>query len=109
MLNQFVSVYVPGTKQVNVPLTGKEKKRYTRETGRRLSVLFGGATAQKVEGYWISDGGGLVIEDITIVKSYHDKESCLALEGARAIAVWLKVALQQESVTIETNGGIEFC
>lgn len=108
MLHNFVSVYVPGTFGLSGALDPKVKAQVTSETARRLSSAFGGATAQNAEGYYVADNGELVVENVTIVKSYHDKTPAQALEIARSIADWLKVTLEQELVSIETESGLEF-
>lgn len=109
MLNNFVSVYVPGTREVNKKLTSRERADYTARVGRKLSESFGGSTATKGIGFYVSNDGTLIQESITIVKSFYDGipvES--AYDTARTIAQWLKAELTQESVTIESNEGIEF-
>lgn len=108
MLSQFVSVYVPGTKNVNQQLTARERSQYTARVASDLSKEFGGATATRGTGFYVSNDGRLISENTTIVKSYHDHSPAQALEFARSIAQWLKVELTQESVTVENNDGIEF-
>lgn len=108
MLHNFVSVYVPGTFGLSGDLDPATKAKVTSETARRLSSAFGGATATNAQGYYVADNGELVVENVTIVKSYHDLDTAGALNIARNIAQWLKDTLQQELVSIETESGLEF-
>lgn len=108
MLNRFVSIYIPGTKNVNERLTVKSQNVYARAAAAKLSSKFGGATSTNAQGYYVSDNGILIHERIIIVKSYHETPGPDALQFAESIARELKAELSQESVTVESNDGIEF-
>ena len=106
MINQYVSVYIPGTKEVNKPLCSGERIIITGEVVLKFTNNFGGCTTQDCRGAWKDSNDCIVYEDITIVKSFTDNPNALAI--AREIALSLKKHLTQESVTIESNDGIEF-
>jgi hypothetical protein len=106
MINQYVSVYVPSTKDINKPLCSGERIVITGEVVLKFTNSFGGCTTQDCRGAWKDSNDCIVYEDITIVKSFTDNPNALAI--AREIALSLKKELTQESVTIESNDGIEF-
>lgn len=108
MLKKYIAVYIPGTTNVNQPLTKKSQHAIAVNTAREFAREFGGNTITPAEGLYIDSNGNTVIERILIVKSYHDKDSAAAASFARKIAAGLKVQLTQESVTIESNAGIDF-
>lgn len=108
MLNNFVAVYIPGTRAGNIPLDADVKLFYVRKVASELSAKCGGASAFPVSGFWLSDTLGLIEESITVVKSYYDPATVNALDLARVIAGQLRDDLQQEAVTVESDAGIEF-
>ena len=108
MLKQFVSVYVPGTHDISHAIDSKKRALIVDNIARRLSSKFGGATSTSGIGYYVSNTGQLIREKITIVKSYHDHDPAAALEYTSVLARELCHELTQESVTIETNDGIDF-
>jgi hypothetical protein len=110
MLNNFVAVYVPSTNGVagKTRLTSKQQAQEVRKVATRLSSQFGGATATRGTGFYVTNAGDLIEESVVIVKSYYDSPIDSALEFARGLALEVKQALQQEAVTIETEAGIEF-
>ena len=111
MLTNFVAVYIPGTNGLpgtdKSELTPAEQNTYAQETARKLSARFGGSTSTTARGYYVADNGTLVEENIIIVKSFYATDPD-AVTFAESVASWLKSALCQELVTVETNSGIEF-
>lgn len=67
-LNHRVTIYVPSTYEGNKPARRMARKA-TAHTARVFSALFGGATATKAAGYWVSDTKGLTKETQTLVFS----------------------------------------
>ena len=108
MLNQYVSVYVPGTRDKTIPLTRANQRLIARGIAAKLSAKFGGSTSTIAEGSWQDGQGKQVVERIIIVKSYHDQIAKDALKFAESLANELKHKLSQDSVTVESNDGIEF-
>ncbi len=108
MLTKFVSIYVPSTREVNIPLTKEELKAVVNNTAAKMSSQFGGCTATAGIGYYVSNDGILVEEIVTILKSFHDNNTQDAFTFTQGLANELKVKLTQESVTVENNDGIEF-
>lgn len=107
-LGTRVALYVPGTYNVSQSLTKENADRIVGETARFLSQLFGGATSQVAYGYYVSSGGALVIEEITIVYSYTKRLSRMQRQAVFDHAEYLKRKLGQELVTVEINGKIRF-
>lgn len=110
MLSNYIAIYVPGTTQETQAITEAQHQKTVEKVGAQLSAKFGGASAYDVRGFWMSDVHGLVIDRITVVKSFYngDYTSAEVLEFARHIAQGLKDEFNQEAVTIETPEGIEF-
>lgn len=106
MLSNYVSLYIPGTRDINTPLAAKEKRELIREYAGRLSREFGGCTAIPSMGFYVSSDGKLIEEKITILKSFTDNPK--ADDIAKEYAKELKKRLSQESVTVESNSGIDF-
>jgi len=105
MLNKKVSIYVPSTYH-DGPAPENIVNYYVNDTLKRLSVMFGGATAQVVRGTWYSkELDKLISEDITICYSYCDSYD---VNDVRAICENLKTVFNQESVSLEINNSLEF-
>lgn len=107
-LNHRISVYVPSTYEGNKPARMMQR-RATKKAARRLSQLFGGATATNALGYWVSSEKGLIAEKQVIVYSActeEDKQTKLqaVLTFAQALCKWMK----QEAVTVEIDGELTF-
>lgn len=107
-LNHRIAVYVPSTFDGNKPARMMQR-RATKKAARRLSQLFGGATATQALGYWVSSEKGLIAERQNIVYSActeEDKQTKLqaVLTFAQALCKWMK----QEAVTVEIDGIMEF-
>lgn len=105
-LDSKVAVYVPSTVNVNESC---DSSAMVRRVLSKLSELFGGATATKAIGGWMSLEAGLVTEEVTIVYSFCKSDDFAnhfneILELCEAI----KVEMSQEAVTLEYNGQIKF-
>lgn len=108
MLNKKVSLYVPSTQNKGQPLPEGKHEKLVSQVAEQFSELFGGATCTPAEGYYKADNGDLIRERITIVTSYHDKETYTALALVIPIAQVIKTRYGQEAISIETEQGIEF-
>ena len=108
MLAARYAVYVPGTRNTNQTLTENERKEWTLGVIRRMSYVFGGATAQEGLGGWVTQDGELVLENVNIVYSYTENKTAENEIAVRSIAAWLAAELKQEAVTIETPDGLDF-
>lgn len=101
-----VAIYVPST--VNVNETASNEKQ-VMEIIKRLSVLFGGATASDTVGGWVANDGQTVIEKIKIVYSYCTSEQLKDnIDTILEICENLKNEMSQEAITLEINGQVKF-
>ena len=79
---------------------------YVNDTLKKLSIMFGGATATTATGsYYSQDLDKLITEKITIVYAFCDSYD---IEKLRAICENLKTVFQQESISLETENGLMF-
>lgn len=100
-LSARVAVYVPGTVDVKTTIDPAE---YVKATAAEMSAMFGGATAQSVAGYWMSDNDGLIEEKTTIVYSYSTPEVIAKNAGAVLdLCRRIKETMKQEAVSLEID------
>ena len=105
MLKNKVSIYVPSTyKDQSAP--DNVVKFYVADTLKKLSVMFGGATATAAIGSWYSvELNKLITEPVTICYSYCDSYDYQKLVD---ISKDLKTVFMQEAVSLEINSTLEF-
>lgn len=102
-----VAVYVPSTWGVNKPLSSEVHKLFMELSVKALSERFGGATATPGYGGWVSREG-LVMEPVWIVRAYTKSLTDSDLDFLYKHAEELKNRLQQEAVSVEVNGELNF-
>lgn len=101
-----VAIYVPSTVNVNETVSNEKQ---VMEIIKRLSVLFGGATASDAVGGWVANDGQTVIEKIKIVYSYCTSEQLKNnIDTILEICENLKNEMSQEAITLEINGQVKF-
>lgn len=101
-----VAIYVPSTVNVNETVSNEKQ---VMEITKRLSVLFGGATASDAVGGWMANDGQTVIEKIKIVYSYCTSEQLKDnIDTILEICENLKKEMSQEAITLEINGQVKF-
>lgn len=103
-LSERVAVYVPGTVDTDKASTEAAAKMagYTAE---QLTKFFGGATSTDAAGYWMSDGAGLVVEDVKIIYSNATAEQLDEhAEKLIELAETIKKEMNQEAVSLEISG-----
>lgn len=105
-LDEYVAIYLPSKDASGQPLP--ERDALLEWLLVEMALAFGGATATQTaegQGAWTTPTGVVVVEPITIVKSFcapgvdHGR--------LRALARELKARAQQETVAIETSAGME--
>ena len=105
MLNKKISIYVPSTLH-DKPAPQNIINYYVNDTLKKLSVMFGGATATTARGSWFStELNKLIVEDITICYAFCDNYD---LSKLIFICENLKTVFEQESISLETENGLMF-
>ena len=106
MLKNKVSIYVPSTMH-DAAAPENIVNYYVNDTLKKLSVMFGGATAQRVIGSWYSkELDKLITEEITICYSYCENYN---RDDLVAICDNLKTVFMQESISLElSDSGLMF-
>ena len=107
-LKNKVEIYVPSTYDGNKPARIMQAFK-VRKIAKALAAMFGGATATKAEGYYISDTKGLIKERQMIVFACCDDEGLIQYsEQVKNLAAGLRDEMKQESITITINGEMSF-
>lgn len=99
-----IAVYVPGTSGVDA---AADTSAYVDAAATLFSKLFGGASAQSVRGYWMSDAAGLVKEETTVIYSFTDAAALeSSLPAVLDFCEKMKSELQQEAISLEMQGAL---
>lgn len=103
-----VSVFVPGT--CGAEPRPELQKEVVSFTARKMSEVFGGATAYPARGYWIGGDGELVEEDVVRLSSFvpHDVTTSHAERVVQSLARKIRLGMQQESVLYEVDSQARF-
>ena len=105
-LDSKVAIYVPSTLNVNEET---DNTAQVIRIIRRLSELFGGATASDAVGGWVAEDGQTVIEKVKIVYSFCTSDQLKEhISTIIAICEELKTEMSQEAITLEINGQVKF-
>lgn len=101
-----VAIYVPSTIDVDKEVNNEQQ---VLQIIKKLSLLFGGATASDAVGGWVANDGQTVIEKIKIVYSYCTSEQLKEnIDTILEICENLKKEMLQEAITLEINGQVKF-
>ena len=105
MLKNKVSIYVPSTYR-DQAAPENVVNYYVNDTLKKLSVMFGGATATTATGsYYSPELDKLITEKITICYAYCEDYN---RDNLVTICDNLKTVFNQESVSLEINNSLEF-
>ena len=105
-LDSKVAIYVPSTLNVNEET---DNTAQVMNIIRKLSTLFGGATASDAVGGWVAENGQTVIEKVKIVYSFCTSDQLKEhISTIIAICEELKTEMSQEAITLEINGQVKF-
>jgi hypothetical protein len=103
-LNHRVVFYTPSTDNTNKPITREAHFTRTSEVADSFTNWFGGATIERVQGYYKSKDGKIVVEAINKVISFTTDAT---LENKTAEVLQLatdkKILWGQESIGIEID------
>lgn len=106
-LDKYVAVYIPTKDAKGEDLNLVTRANRLKDVRKEFARAFGGFTEYEALGGWGSNGK-VIIEPITIIKSFYSGDDLPASQLARTLALVIKHDLKQEAVTIEQNGGISF-
>ena len=106
-LLEKIVVYVPSTR-FDVPLQAHEKERLDRFVMSTLSSIFGGVTMIPAHGAYISDGGKLIIENITQAHCFSAQLDNVQVDKVLDMVDFVKSEYEQESMAMEINGKLHF-
>ena len=107
-LKNKVEIYVPSTYDGNKPARIMQAFK-VKKIAKALAAMFGGATATRAEGYYISDTKGLIKERQMIVFACCDDEGLIQYtEQVKNLAAGLRDEMKQESIAITINGEMSF-
>lgn len=98
-LSHVASIFVPSTVDIDKAI---DNSGIVRSILTQLSEKFGGASATQVQGAWMSDNAGLVVENVTRIFCYATERESLH-DVFFALAEELKLELSQESVLVDID------
>ena len=105
-LRSNVGVVVPGTTCVNVPA---DTSLWVKKVAGDFCEWFGGATVSEDQGYYRATDNQLVSESVFIVWAFCTTEQLTEYSPqVIALAEWLCLELQQESIAVIINGAMSF-
>ena len=100
-LDHSIGIFVPSTMDVNQSISNESQVQATLSF---LGTLFGGATRSEAEGVWQSEEQELVIEQVTIVKTFVSQKALEKhLDEVIKFATRLKAEMKQEAVAIDVD------
>jgi|GEM_PF-1725060 len=100
-LNHTIGIFVPSTMDVDKPI---DTLSHVQSTLSFLGGLFGGATRNQAEGAWSSEESGLVVEAVTIVRSFVSERALQShLDSVIIFVTDLKKELRQEAIAIDVD------
>ena len=107
-LKNKVEIYVPSTYDGNKPARIMQAFK-VKKIAKALAAMFGGATATRAEGYYISETKGLIKEKQMIVFACCDDAGLIQYkEQVKQLAENLRDEMKQEAITITINGEMSF-
>ncbi|MBA3532699.1 MAG: Crp/Fnr family transcriptional regulator [Ardenticatenales bacterium] len=100
-LNHTIGIFIPSTLDVNHAIdNGAQVQRALSFLG----ALFGGATRSDAEGVWRSEDNGLVVEQVTIVRTFVSQKALEThLDEVIAFATQMKQEMRQEAIALDID------
>lgn len=100
-LSCSVKIYVPSTINVEENFDSQE---WVEKALQFLSERFGGSTASKALGAWVSTEGKLIKESVTMVFAYATQDALEKyIEETYEFCIDMKSLLKQEAIALEIN------
>lgn len=108
MLSHKIAVYIPSTVNGHEPAPADLIAKWVKSAKLKFAELFGGFTAHKAVGGWVSPIHGLVEEPVTVITSFTDDDGLDRLGEVEEFAAAVAEALGQEAVTVEIDNSLQF-
>ena len=108
MLSHRIAIYIPSTDNGSEPAPAELIARWVKNAKTKFAELFGGFTAHRAVGGWVSPVHGLIEEPVTVVASYTDDDGLDRLGEVEEFAAAVAEALGQEAVTLEIDNSLQF-
>lgn len=99
-MSHSVAVYVPSNNNGVVYDNSQDVRKFQAV----MSSLFGGASAVKVQGAWLSDTQGLVLEDTVKVYAFAEKLEDAYLDVIHYLTEETKKERGQDAIGVEIDG-----
>jgi hypothetical protein len=103
-LPEHIVIVVPSTMQVTLALSEEAIADYAQRAKRFLAERFGGSTAVRAQGSWLSSSGALIDEDVTYVFSFTVRLTDEDKQAVFGFAEQMREELVQEAVAVIING-----
>jgi hypothetical protein len=105
-LDHFFAIYVPSHTREGTPF---DNTAVVEQVETSFAQTFGGSTSYLARGSWLTSNGALIQDNITVVKSFTTKEVFTKQTfHITSLAEELKIELNQEAVSLETQNGLTF-
>jgi hypothetical protein len=108
MLSHRIAVYIPSTVNGHEPAPADLIARWVKSAKLKFAALFGGFTAYRAVGGWVSPVHGLIEEPVTVITSHTDDDGLDSLGEVEDFAAAVAEALGQEAVTLEIDNQLQF-
>lgn len=100
-LTHTIGIFIPSTVNVDQPIDNGSQ---VQEALTFLGTTFGGATRNEAEGAWSSQTTGLVVEQVTIVRSFvSEKALQQKLDEVIIFVRGLKKSMNQEAMAVDVD------
>lgn len=107
-LQHRIAVIVPSTVNASEAASHEVVAKWIKAAKMNFARLFGGFTAHKAVGGWVSQEHGLIEESVTVIASYTDEDGLGFVEAVKEFAAQMAEALGQEAVSVEVDHQLEF-
>ncbi len=107
-LEHRIAVIVPSTVNGNEAAPNEVVAKWSKAAKVKFARLFGGFTAHKAVGGWVSAEHGLIEEPVTVVASFTDDDGLIFLDDVKEFAARMADEMGQEAVSVEVDHQLEF-
>lgn len=100
-----IALYIPNTTSADKIITAAEHRERVERIAGIFSEKFGGASSEKIGGYWMSPEKGLICESPVVVYSSTDAMTLESeLDSILDLAESARQEWRQEAISLEVNG-----